>query len=77
MEETLRPELAGTFALAPVRDREGTSTCTGCGAPMERSELRFPVSRMVSRVGSPPPPPRVLPTWRCAQCGMQQPRIEW
>jgi hypothetical protein len=76
MQEKLRPEVAGNFSLGPPHDSEGRRLCIRCNTPMEPSELRFPIARMVSRVGSPPPPARVLPTWRCLECGMQQPRIE-
>jgi hypothetical protein len=64
------------FSAVPPAESDSTVACGRCSAPMERSELRFPVAAMVSRIGSPAQPPRVLPTWRCTQCGLQQPRIE-
>lgn len=76
MEETRRPDANGEFPLVPSFDSDGRRTCHRCDIPMEPSELRFPIARMIGRIGSPPPPARVLPTWRCHQCGMQQPRIE-
>jgi hypothetical protein len=61
--------------LAEGASVDAIVTCVDCRRPMERSELRAPVIRMVSRVGAPNPPTRALPTWRCSRCGRQQPRL--
>ena len=76
MDNAARAARAVKFSIVPRVRPEGTLTCTQCHVPMDRSELRIPFVRLVCRVGSPTPPPRVLPTWLCPQCGMQQPRIE-
>jgi heterodisulfide reductase subunit C len=78
MERTLSPDAdcAVHFSALPPHGSDSSFACGRCTAPMERSELRFPPRTMVSRVGSPVRPARVLPTWRCTQCGLHQPRLE-
>jgi hypothetical protein len=66
-----------SLSLSPLSSMvSGVVACGRCAVPMERDELRFPNPPMVSRVGSPARPPRVLPIWKCRHCGLQQPRIE-
>ncbi|MGH9349100.1 MAG: hypothetical protein ACRD26_17735 [Vicinamibacterales bacterium] len=61
---------------AVYRKREATEQCRRCGTGMRRAELRVPSPRAISRVGSPVPPHRTLPTWQCQHCGCIQPRFE-
>ncbi len=67
---------AARILLIPPSGCGPTFDCGRCSVPMERGDLRFPAPRMVSRVGAPVPPGRVLPVWRCTRCGLTQPRIE-
>jgi hypothetical protein len=64
------------FSALPPQRFGNSVACSRCAAPMRQSELQFPFHTMVSRLGAPARPPRVLPTWCCTHCGLQQPRIE-
>jgi hypothetical protein len=41
--------------------------------PAWREGRRAPAA---ARVGNPPPPRVSLPVWRCAQCGIDSPRLD-
>ena len=58
-------------------DESDAPPCPRCGHAMMAHDL-LPARRdnvILFRAGSPPPPRRALPIWRCSACAIDTPRI--
>jgi ribosomal protein L37AE/L43A len=56
---------------------ESEPQCPTCRETMHPAQrMAHPARTPRLRVGSPVPPPRVLPVWRCQACGIDVPRID-